>query len=112
VLFKAHKVEWKITDPHKLQFTTFKMIFSTIGVTLLTFSTILHCSSAREAPGDSDRTCRIGRNLLLRDFPDNWEVLADSYDYINLFRVTPGTPQEIPAWGSRNVDQDFWKVAT
>ena len=54
-----------------------------------------------QAPGDFNEQCRTGQTLEdLHDFPDNFELLLDSYDYINLVNIQGLAP----AWQTRDYD--------
>lgn len=82
-------------------------MLSTVRLALLIFSLlgILHGTICREAPGDHDQSCRENLNAPLHDFPDEWEVLVDSYDYRDLFGTTGNTP-----WSVRDFDGDNLQV--
>ena len=41
--------------------------------------------AAAQAPGDHFDFCRTGLNAPRHDFPENWKILMDTYDYFNLF---------------------------
>ena len=80
---------------------------STVRQALIVFSLLgfLHGTISREAPGDHDDSCRENLNAPLHDFPDDWEILVDSYDYGDLFGTTGDTP-----WSVRDFDGDNFKV--
>ena len=62
---------------------------------------ILLCPRAirAQAPGDFDETCRTGRITAAQHiFPNEWVLLLDSFDYINLY-LGSGAP-----WTARSFD--------
>lgn len=75
------------------------LIFSLLG--------IFHGAVA-EAPGDQDATCRTGLDEIHHIFPEEWEVLVDSYDYRNLYGEVLG--QSRPVWRSQGFDEDGLQV--
>lgn len=41
-------------------------------------------ASVQQAPADRDGFCRAGANAPQHDFPPDWEILIDTYDYFTL----------------------------
>ena len=72
-------------------------IFSLLGVAL---------QVAAQAPGDHFQFCRNGTttNSARHVFPEEWEILVDSYDYLNLFEGNNAP------WRSTSQDSDSDQV--
>ena len=64
---------------------------------------MLFLYTSGQAPGDHDAFCRVDDvNNATHTFPQNWKVLVDTYDYINLFACSIPPP----VWKERDVDGD------
>ncbi len=60
-------------------------------------------TSLSQAPFDFDNICRTNfRFVNDHNFPNNWKILLDSYDYSNLIGNV---------WESRDVDEDGLNVS-
>ena len=72
---------------------------------ILTVTLLLLPSVLSQAPGDRDGTCGTGdvNTNNRRWFPENWVLLLDSYDYVNLFSTAPATVAITPpTWEKRS----------
>ena len=73
---------------------------------------LLACISCilADAPGDQELTC-LNPNLVTpedRNFPDNWIVLLDTYDYTTLYPFVGGVGS---VWVNKDFDGDYDSVS-
>ena len=73
---------------------------------------LLACISCilADAPGDQELTC-LNPNLVTpedRNFPDNWIVLLDTYDYTTLYPFVGGVGS---VWMNKDFDGDYDSVS-
>lgn len=59
------------------------------------------------APQDHDAECRLGLNRANHIFPQEWELLLDTYDYFQLFN--PSSTRSV--WKSESFDGDNDRVS-
>ena len=52
---------------------------------LLNFAIVLVMQASGQAPGDHAGSCRTGNNAVNHDFPAEFRILVDTWDYENLF---------------------------
>lgn len=75
------------------------------AVFLFSLLGILHginAAAVSEAPGDHDQNCRVGIFEQEHIFPEEWEVLVDTYDYTFLYGSLFGRS----VWKAMSYDDD------
>ena len=75
----------------------------------LLVAAVSEVSAANLPPEDHNPQCRTGFNTNAHIFPEEWELLIDTHDYMNIYDQSSSPP---PVWAWSDVDGDNENVGS